>query len=329
MLFFKRTKTHKVTFGKYWFLYAVCIVLYFGFQHPQIAMETKYFLKPLIFIAMFLIGIRQNFSEIVSAIKDFNAISFCMVISYLVSPLIGFFLAKLFFESQNQFFFSIIIGSTVCTTLVSAVVWTTIAKGNESLAIVLSIISSAASIVITPCMLYFFINQTIEIPVIKIAKDFFLFMIPPIIIAQIIRYYCIFDFSKFSKLSSFLGQLIILSTILLATTCFNELRISDIFIILFIALFHFSAVAFFSFQFSALFTSKENSIAIMYCASLKSVPAAALISMTCFEPITSVYILFYHIVQQCMAQIIAKKITLNDDSLVVGQTCGSSNFNPN
>ena len=278
-----------------------------GFQYPETALGIKQLMKPLIFVAMLLMGIRQNFSEMVSAIKNYNAIVFSMFTSYLVSPLMGYLLSKFFFGSQGMIFVGVMIASTVCTTLVSAVVWTAISEGNESLAIVLSIFSSFACVFFTPCILYLFLNQTIEISVVKMIKDLILIMIPPIIIAQIIRYYWKFDFKRFSSFSKILGQIIILSTILLATTSFRGISFSGIFLVLFMAFIHFSSIALFSYHFSAFFTSKKNAIAIMYCSSLKSVPAAALISMTYFEPMASVYILFYHIVQQVMAQITAKK----------------------
>lgn len=291
---------------KNWFFGAMFLVLLFGLQFPILGGTIKPFTKPMIFGAMFVMGIRQDFSAFVSSIKDFKAILFCLFSSFVVMPLLGYAIGKLFFSSDHIMFTGVMICSAVSTTMVSAIVWTSITKGNESLAMVLSIITSMACVFVAPFVLYVSLNTTIEIPINKMIKDLFVIIIVPVIFSQIIRHYLKVDYKKLSAISKILGQVIILSVILMATSTpkgFGFLVISSI---LCAVILQYLAISIFSFKISRLFADKGNAIAIMYCSSQKALSTAALISMTYFDPATSIYVLVYHIFQQIMGQVTTK-----------------------
>ena len=204
--------------AKNWFFGAMFLILVVGLQFPVCGGTIKPFTKPLIFSAMFVMGIRQDFSAFISSIKNYKAILFCLFSSFIVMPLLGYAIGKLFFSSNPLMFTGVMISSAVSTTMVSAIVWTSITKGNESLAMVLSIITSIACVFAAPLVLYVSLNATIEIPVIKMIKDLFVVIILPVVISQIIRHFLTMDYKKLSKISKILGQIIILSVILMATS---------------------------------------------------------------------------------------------------------------
>lgn len=291
---------------KNWFFGAMFLVLMFGLQFPILGGTIKPFTKPMIFGAMFVMGIRQDFSAFISSIKDFKAIFFCLLCSFVVMPLIGYGIGKLFFSSDHIMFTGVMISSAVSTTMVSAIVWTSITKGNESLAMVLSIITSMACVFVAPYVLYISLNTAIKIPISKMIKDLFVIIIVPVIISQIIRYFLRVDYKKLSAISKILGQVIILSVILMATSTpigFGFLVISSI---ICAVILQYLAISTFSYSVSRLFADKRNAIAIMYCSSQKALSTAALISMTYFDPATSIYVLVYHIFQQIMGQVTTK-----------------------
>ena len=298
---------------KNWFFGAMFLVLLFGLQFPIIGGTIKPFTKPLIFSAMFVMGIRQDFSTFISSIKDFKSIVFCLFGSFVVMPLLGYAIGKLFFSSDPLMFAGVMISSAVSTTMVSAIVWTSITKGNESLAMVLSIITSIACVFVAPFVLYVFLNATIEIPVSKMIKDLFVIIIMPVIISQIIRHFLKIDFKKLGKISKILGQVIILSVILMATSTPKGMGYQVILSVLCAAVLQYLVISFFSYKASRLFTDKGNAIAIMYCSSQKALSTAALISMTYFDPATSIYVLVYHIFQQIMGQVTTKILAEESD----------------
>ena len=290
-------------FAKNWFFGAMFLILVVGLQLPVLGGTIKPFTKPLIFSAMFVMGIRQDFSAFISSIKNYKAILFCLFSSFIVMPLLGYAIGKLFFSSNPLMFTGVMISSAVSTTMVSAIVWTSITKGNESLAMVLSIITSIACVFAAPLVLYVSLNATIEIPVIKMIKDLFVVIILPVVISQIIRHFLTMDYKKLSKISKILGQIIILSVILMATSTPKGFGIMVILSVLCAAVIQYLTISIFSYKLSRLFSDKVDAIAIMYCSSQKALSTAALISMTYFDPATSIYVLVYHIFQQIMGQV--------------------------
>jgi predicted Na+-dependent transporter len=296
----------RVFLTKNWFFGAMFLVLLFGLQYPVLGGTIKPFTKPLIFSAMFVMGIRQDFSDFVSSIKNFRAILFCLFSSFIVMPLLGYAIGKLFFSSNPLMFTGVMISSAVSTTMVSAIVWTSITKGNESLAMVLSIITSVACVFAAPLVLYVSLKATIEIPVTKMIKDFFIVIIFPVVISQVIRKFLKMDFKKLSKISKIMGQVIILSVILMATSTPKNFGLTVVLSVLCAAVIQYLTISIFSYKASRLFNNKGNSIAIMYCSSQKALSTAALISMTYFDPATSIYVLVYHIFQQIMGQVTTK-----------------------
>jgi predicted Na+-dependent transporter len=291
---------------KNWFFGAMLLVLIFGLQFPILGGTIKPFTKPLIFGAMFVMGIRQDFSSFLASIKDYKSIIFCVGSSFILMPLLGYSIGKLFFSADFLMFTGVMISSAVSTTMVSSIVWTGITKGNESLAMVLSIIASIACVFAAPLILYISLNASISIPVGKMIMDLFIIIILPVIIAQIIRHFLRVDYGKLSKISKILGQVIILSVILMATSTTINYGYMMIALVLCAAVMQYLAISFFSYNVSRLFASKPNAVAIMYCSSQKALSTAALISMTYFDPATSIYVLVYHIFQQIMGQVTTK-----------------------
>jgi len=290
-------------FAKNWFFGAMFLILVIGLQLPVLGGTIKPFTKPLIFSAMFVMGIRQDFSAFISSIKNLKAILFCLFCSFLVMPLLGYAIGKLFFSTNPLMFTGVMISSAVSTTMVSAIVWTSITKGNESLAMVLSIITSIACVFAAPLVLYVSLKATIEIPVIKMIKDLFIIIILPVVVSQMIRHFLKVDYKKLSKISKVLGQVIILSVILMATSTPKGFGIMVILSVLCAAVIQYLTISIFSYKVSRLFSDKVDAIAIMYCSSQKALSTAALISMTYFDPATSIYVLVYHIFQQIMGQV--------------------------
>lgn len=206
-------------------------------------------------------------------------------------------------------FTGIMISSAVSTTMVSAIVWTGITKGNESMAMVLSIITSIACVFAAPLILYFSLKSTVVIPVANMIQNLFVVIILPVILAQIIRVFLNVDYGKLANISKILGQIIILAVILMATSTPKGPGVTVIFLVVFAAILQYLIISFLSYSTSRLFTNKENGIAIMYCSSQKALSTAALISTSYFDPVTGVYVLVYHIFQQIMGQVTAKFLT--------------------
>lgn len=224
-------------------------------------------------------------------------------------PALGYLIGKIFFPTDQLMFTGVMISSAVSTTMVSAIVWTGITKGNESMAMVLSIITSIACVFAAPFILYFSLKSTVVIPVANMIQNLFVVIILPVILAQVMRRFLNVDNGKLANISKILGQVIILAVILMATSTPKGPEATVILMVVVAAILQYVIISTFSYSTSRFFTDKENGIAIMYCSSQKALSTAALISTSYFDSATGIYVLVYHIFQQIMGQVTAKFLT--------------------
>ncbi len=296
---------------KNWFFVGILIVVLIGLNSPAIGIAVKPYTKLLIFLAMFIMGLRQKFVSFVNSIKNYWTISFVLFNCFVIMPLLGFILGKLFFSNDLVMFTGIMIASSVSTTLVSAIVWTNVTKGNESLSLVLVVFSSLLSIFLTPLILFLSLNAVVAIPVLEIFIDLFFVILSPVIFAQLFRHFIKLDYNKFSNFSKILGNIIILLWILISISTAEGLNLKIVSYTLIAVAVHYSLVSIYSYKTARLFNDKKDSISAMYCSSQKTITTSVLISLTYFQPLASIYIIIYHIFQQVMGLVSVKLLTKN------------------
>ncbi len=299
---------------KNWFFLGIFLVVSFGISFPMVGHSLKLCNKPLIFTAMLVLGIRQKFTSFMASVKDYHCILFCLFNSFVLMPLLGLSLGKIFFSADGPMFIGIVIASAGSTTLISAIVWTHLTKGNEALSMVLVIFSSLVSVFITPFIIELSVGADIEIPLFRMINDLFMIILLPVVISQMIRHLVKVDYDDIEKISKTMGHVIILSLILILVSTAKEISLKGVFYTLIPVTIQYSSVSLWSYRVSRTFTDRENAIANMYCSSQKTLTTAVLISMTYFDPMTSFYILVYHLFQQITGQFTAKILTKSDET---------------
>ena len=164
------------------FFIGILLVVLFGISFPAVGHTLKICNKPLIFTAMLALGIRQKFSSFLASVKDYHCILFCLLNSFILMPFLGMLLGKIFFSTNMPMFIGIIIASAGSTTLISAIVWTHLTKGNEALSMVLVIFSSLVSVFLTPFIIELSLGADIQIPLLRMVNDLLVIILFPVII---------------------------------------------------------------------------------------------------------------------------------------------------
>ncbi len=81
-----------------------------------------------------------------------------------------------------------IVAASIPCTLASAAVWTRRAGGDDSIAMLVMLITNLSCFIITPLWLFWLLGQAIEIDARKLIFELFLLVLVPSVIAQLLRY---------------------------------------------------------------------------------------------------------------------------------------------
>jgi len=291
---------------KNWFFIGLFFIILIAIRFPIIGITIKPYIKTLIIIGMFLIGLRIDLSSLIISFKNFKAITFCMINLFVAMPILSFILGNIFFKNQPLMYIGIILAGAVATTQASSIIWTDMSNGNPNLALVLMVLSNSAGIFFLPFILLFFLGATIKLPVMDMFMTLSLIIILPVIIAQIIKKIIKFDYSKTVNASR-ITNLFIVWMIVLTALSNSNINSKILILVIIVVIIQYLFIAFFSYHGSKLLgLNKKDSIAVMFCSSQKTITVATVIGFSYFEPSTIIYILVYHIFQQIMGQISAK-----------------------
>ncbi len=175
-------------FARHWFLIALATVVTSGFlAAPALApLANNAWLKWLIVaITMFLMAWPLELAQFRSRLLNPKAPLTAAAINTLLAPLFLWPLAMLMPDDIGA---SMVLVFAAPCTLASAAVWTARAGGDDSVAIMVTIITSCFCFLTTPAIIYCFIGQTISPTILtSMIWKLLICIVVPIGIAQTIR----------------------------------------------------------------------------------------------------------------------------------------------
>lgn len=174
--------------ARHWFLIALATVVTVGFlaASPLAALAQNAWLKWLIVaITMLLMAWPLELAQFRSRIVNPTAPLTATAINTLLAPLLLWPLAMLM---PGDIGASMVLVFAAPCTLASAAVWTARAGGDDSVAIMVTIITSCFCFLTTPAILYCFIGQTVSPTILTgIVWKLLICIVLPIGIAQTLR----------------------------------------------------------------------------------------------------------------------------------------------
>ena len=297
----------KFSFSKYWFIISIIIVCFIGYFYPKAGNIISPFISILIALLMFMMSFTLETKRLSKEIRNFKGILFSIFFSFIMMPIFGYFLAASFFS--GDYFNGIIILACTSTTLSSCIIWTRLAKGNDALALVSSVLINSVSAMITPILLLIILGARVHIPAFDMIKKLVVVIVIPVIFGQVARKYYAKFADKNKENISIAARLFILLSIYVAISKTNITDFSGIFILI-ISIIALKIIALFlSYWLSTVLKyKKEDSISNMFVSTGKTLPMTILITTTYFSAITSLPIIIYNISQLVIDSVVVETI---------------------
>ena len=307
---------------KQWFILAIltgaCFGYKFNLELKSISNYTIYVIPPV----LFLMSLNLDWHILSKAFKNRKAIFLTLFLSFLVMPLIGFLLGKIFLSQEAELFKGIIVAVAAGGTIGSSIIWTKVSGGNYALSLILSIMITLLSAFFSPLIILIYLGKSIHLPLVSMITNLLLITFFPVILAQVLKAYI--DFSRLKPFTTPLSQILII--VMVSGTMAKAadlLTARMIFLAVPIVVFLNTIMMIISyFGSQKLGFNRRDAIAISFASSQITLSTSVFIALHYFEAITVLPALIYHLSQQILSvffaeffkkqkmEVLPKKVTL-------------------
>jgi sodium/bile acid cotransporter 7 len=207
-------------FKRYWFLIALTVVLPMGYLWPEggIKIRQAGFIVPVLVATTLLVsGFTLDTSRLLGQIANLPVILLGLGTTYGVAPVLAYLLARLWgpeITGQGsigfQFVEAVMILAAQAGTLASAMALTSVARGNQEIALILTVLSNSLTAVLTPAILNLSVGVDVEFPLGTMVSYMALVVLLPVLLGQVLRRFLWKTAQPILKQLKIVPQLIIL-----------------------------------------------------------------------------------------------------------------------
>jgi solute carrier family 10 (sodium/bile acid cotransporter), member 7 len=310
--------------AKRWFLLALVAGVLWAVAFPGAPGPAVRLLPPqaVVALALFLMawGLESR-SLGRSLLRPLPAL-WATAISYGAAPLLAWLCAWLL-PVPPDFRVGLVIIASVPCTLASAVLWTRMAGGNEAVALLTVLLTTATSWLVTPLWLAPLAGATpLSIDTARMMRELLLFLVLPVVLGQALRAAPVLARAalRLRPVLSVVAQLLILAIILKAAVSLGE-RLQERSAVVAPGPLLLIAAACVAPHLGALFTGLVTSralrfdrptrIAVAFACSQKTLPVALLLFESYFKqeyPLAVLPLVFYHVGQLAVDTLVADRL---------------------
>ena len=301
---------------KYWFFVGVGIVIYIAFQASFVGIFIKenYILKVTIFLVFVISGLELNTKNFTEEIKKIKNVLTVLFSSFIMFPVVAYFLAHYFFRLEQELLVSASILATSPVTIASGMVLTRLAKGNVPLSLFICILTNIVGIFTIPLSLNLMLQSEIrvELPILDMLLKLVILVLIPILFGQLLQHPFPNIAKKYKKAFSIFSQCIILLMILSAISSsidrISTLGVMIIYIALFILILHILIVVLNYFIAHFVGYDKAARKALVLHSSQKTLNVSFVVWNKFFStayPMALILPIIYHITQNIVGTFIA------------------------
>jgi len=133
--------------AKNWFFVGIAVMVLIAFYLPGVGHVIKSYkiLNIAIFLGFLVTGMTLDTSSVLEQLKDVKVLLAALISSLFLFPVIGYFLARLFFHTPPDFAVGTLIIGAAPATIASGTVMTAIALGNIPLSLFICVLTNFAS----------------------------------------------------------------------------------------------------------------------------------------------------------------------------------------
>lgn len=200
--------------GKHWFLIALAICFtggYLAAEQLQVLKEMGALRTAIVFSVMWAMGVTLNADTIRSSLSRPLPSILAIAINTFMVPLVCLPLA---YWLPDRLFGGLFIAAVVPCTLASASVWTRKAGGDDSVAMMTTVVTNLACLMVVPVGVSLVLSASTDVSGVAQMKKLGIMVVLPLVIAQAMRKFGMAEWADRNKprLSVF-GQLGILSMV--------------------------------------------------------------------------------------------------------------------
>lgn len=311
--------------ARYWFLAAITLVAVGGLVFPEGGERlraTALFLPFLTAGAIFTSAAGIGLTHVVEAASERTAIALGIGSTYVAAPVLAAGFAWALGPpvsgagSEGHFFYeAVMIAAAQAGTIASAPALTLLARGNQALALLLTVSTNALTVVLTPFVLRIALGAIVSFPVGEMMSRMFFVVLLPVIAAQLMRRFiwvpegdgrtalrlvsqsCILIF-VYTGICAAAGQMSTGGTLLVR-------------LLLVAGLLHVSLLALLDWSATALGVSEESRPAVIFCGSQKTLPNGIYLWDRFFpnNPMGALALVGYHVLQLIVDTLLVPRLT--------------------
>ena len=151
-----------------------------AFLDPQYWSGLSFLIIPLLSLIMFSMGLTLKVEDFYRIFRNFKIIFFGVLLQFLIMPVLGFLLVKIFYIEQILGLGVILVGCAPGGTASNVVCY--LAKGDVALSISLTVCSTILAIFFMPTLFWLYTGSNIEIPIYQMMISIFKIVIIPVVL---------------------------------------------------------------------------------------------------------------------------------------------------
>jgi sodium/bile acid cotransporter 7 len=179
---------------RYWFLILMAVVIPIGGAYPEGGRwirNTPLLIKSLVAITLGISGFTLDTSRLLRQAINVRAILLTLGATYVLTPLLAWGLAALWApaepEGEQFFHLGMMILAAQAGTLASALALTMVSRGDQELALVLTILSNSLTVLLTPFILNLSVGAEVSFEVGEMVLEMAKFVLLPVALGQLLR----------------------------------------------------------------------------------------------------------------------------------------------
>jgi sodium/bile acid cotransporter 7 len=317
-------------FERYWFLLGMATAIAVGMTLPEGGAwlrESGVVLPALVAFTLLMSGFTLDTSRLLGQAANVRAIALTLSTTYVVAPALAYLCALLFGPPVDgpdsagaHFLEATMISAAQAGTLASALALTAVARGDQELALVLTVLSNALTAVLTPLVLRLSIGEEVSFPVVEMMGRMSLVVIAPVILGQLLRRVLWSRAARVLPVVRILPRLIILAFLYTGfSAAASHLLAEPLLAAQFLgagALLHILLLVWTYTASTALRFSANARVAIVLCGSQKTLPNGIYLWEQFFRtnPYGALPLVLYHVFQLVVDTLIVPWIDAEKDS---------------
>lgn len=146
----------------------------------------KGLITPVLFLMIYPMMINMRIEEVFRAAGGTKPVFLSLVLNFILSPVIAYLMASLFFASTPMLAMGLFIISLIPTSGMTAS-WTGLANGNLRTALVIISTNLLVAIAMMPLLLKLFMGQVVSLNTLTIFRSLLLVVVAPLILGDLTR----------------------------------------------------------------------------------------------------------------------------------------------